>query len=62
MSSVWRKLERGTNDTQYVFRCSKCGKFRKSLWKHWFFTGLYCIACIQDILYDNARKIEEIER
>ena len=46
----------------YVPRCSKCGKFRHELRIHWFFTGLYCLPCIQGILYDNRRNILEVSR
>ena len=59
MRTVWRKVK--PEDHNYVPRCSKCGYFKKELRIHWFFTGLYCVACIQDILYDNCRKLEEIK-
>ena len=41
----------------YLPRCGKCGSWRKEeeLRQHWFFNGLYCVSCIQDVLYDNAR-------
>lgn len=54
--TIWRKAD----DTVYVPRCSKCGKWRKDLMQHWFFTGIYCVSCIQDILYDNVRNISEV--
>ena len=56
--SVWRIVDK--KDVVYVPRCSCCGRFKDELRAHWFFTGLYCIACIQDRLYDNARIIGEI--
>ena len=56
--SVWRDAD--LRFTQYVPRCSKCGKFKKEFKEHWFFRGLYCIECIQDILYDNTRTIMEL--
>lgn len=59
MRSVWTVVRDG--DTPYVHRCSCCGKFWKELRCHWFFTGLYCIACIQDVLYDNCRTVSEID-
>lgn len=58
MRSVWRDAD---STTPYVPRCSICGKFKEVLKRHWFFTGLYCIGCIQDILYDDARTLEEIQ-
>lgn len=56
--TIWRVVHDG--DTDYVHRCSHCGKYWKELRAHWFFTGLYCIACIQDILYCNLRRIDEV--
>ncbi len=60
--SVWRDFEART-DT-YVGRCSKCGTWNKKgkvqLKVHWFFNGVYCVSCIQDILYDDARTMEEV--
>ena len=29
---------------------------------HWFFRGMYCLACIQDVLYDDARRYDEVYR
>ena len=55
--SVWTKVKEG--DTDYVQRCSHCGRYWKELRKHWFYTGLYCVACIQDVLYDNAYTVDE---
>ena len=55
--SVWRDAP---EVSQYVPRCSVCGKFQRRLKEHWFFSGLYCMECIQDILYDNARNIAEV--
>lgn len=57
--SVWTVID--PNDSHYVHRCSHCGYFKKELRAHWFFTGLYCIACIQDILWSNIRTIQEME-
>ena len=57
MRTVWRDADLDT----YVPRCGSCGKFKKLLKQHWFFSGIYCIECIQDILYDNARTLEEIK-
>lgn len=54
--SVWRDAD---TDTPYVARCSNCGRFR-DLKQHWFFTGMYCLACIQGRLYDDARTIKEL--
>ena len=56
--TVWTKA---SVDSIYEPRCSVCGKYKKSLFFHWFFTGLYCIACIQGILYDDARTMEEMK-
>ena len=56
--AVWRDAEK---DTPYVPRCSRCGYFKKTLKRHWFFTGMYCIACIQDVLWDNTRTMEEMK-
>ena len=58
MSTVWRDYKQ---DDVYVARCSHCGKFRKDLKIHWFFTGTYCIGCIQDVLWDNCRIMEEMK-
>ena len=57
---VWRDYDK--ESCVYVPRCSHCGRFKKNLKQHWFFTGLYCIACIQDVLYDNARRLSEIQK
>lgn len=50
------------DEVPYVPRCSYCGKYKRVLKTHWFFTGMYCIACVQDVLWDNARTFEEIEK
>ena len=55
--TIWRDAP---EETKYVRRCSWCGKFKKKLKEHWFFTGLYCVSCVQDVLYDNARTLEEM--
>lgn len=57
---IWKVLE--AEDHCYVPRCSFCGHYKKELRKHWFFTGIYCLACIQDVLYDNCRTITEVDR
>ena len=56
--AVWRIIKK--DEHNYVPRCSACGRFKEELREHWFFTGLYCIGCIQDRLYDNVRIIGEI--
>lgn len=56
--SVWR--DANPDDCYYVPRCSNCGRFRSDLKEHWFFTGMYCVPCIQDRLYDNGRTIKEL--
>jgi len=56
--TVWRKVD--FDVSVYVPRCSKCGKYKQNLREHWFFSGVYCYACIHDILYDNARNVMEI--
>ena len=55
---IWRVVD--VEESIYVPRCSFCGKFRKKLLKHWFYTGIYCYSCVQDVLYDNARSVKEI--
>ena len=60
---VWRDFD--PRNATYVGRCSVCGKYQKKegfLKVHWFFNGVYCIICIQDILYDNVRNISEVKR
>lgn len=57
--TIWRDHVTGTSD--YVPRCSYCGFFKRTLKRHWFFTGLYCLACIQDVLWDNCRTLEEMK-
>ena len=44
----------------YVPRCCKCGVYPKFLLKHFFFIGHYCYSCVQDVLYDNCRTIDEV--
>ena len=60
MSAVWIPLNPGV----YVPRCSKCGRFKdqKKLYTHWFFTGVNCVSCVQDRLYNNARTIKKISK
>ena len=58
--TVWRPVDE--SDYAYVPRCSICGTFKKEdLNRHWFFTGIYCIGCIQDILWDDTRTMEEMK-
>lgn len=59
INSIWTIIDK--EESHYVHRCSVCGYFKKELRAHWFFTGLYCRACIQDLLYNNARTIEEVK-
>ncbi len=60
MTPVWRR--RDNRDDIYVSRCSKCGTFKEPLHVHWFFTGIYCRNCVQLILYDDIRTLEDINR
>ena len=55
---VWREVD--PNDCIYVARCSFCGAFKRKLLKHWFYTGIYCFGCVQDVLYHNVRTVKEI--
>lgn len=48
------------SDSWYVHRCSFCGKYKKRLKEHWFFSGVYCMNCIMDVLWDNCRSTEEM--
>ena len=59
--SVWRILsdEEKTRNV-YIPRCSCCGTFKEDLFKHWFFTGMYCRDCIQYVLYCDYRTIEDM--
>lgn len=60
---IWSDFEPRT--ATYVGRCSICGKYQKKegfLKVHWFFNGVYCVGCIQDILYNNARNITEVDK
>ena len=47
------------DNNEYVPRCSSCGKFKRILRMHWFFTGLYCYHCISDKLYAGYKQLEE---
>lgn len=58
--TVWRVFDKKKESTPYVPRCSKCGTFKEDLHIHWFFTGMYCRACIQYVLYCDFRTIEDI--
>ena len=55
---TWSLVDKTKCD--YVPRCSYCGKFKPELFKHRFFTGIYCREDIQDILYNNVWNIEEV--
>lgn len=57
MTSVWYQ----PNFDYFEPRCGRCGRYKKEdeLRAHWFFKGIYCLTCIIDILYDNARNLEE---
>ena len=59
--SVWRNYDKKRDDVPYVPRCSYCGGFREPLHMHWFFTGMYCRACIQYVLYGDERTIEDMK-
>lgn len=50
--SVWSIVR--PDETDYVMRCSFCGKFGQELRRHWFFTGLYCLNCIRIVLYGDV--------
>jgi ribosomal protein L34E len=56
--TVWHEYDK---NGEYVPRCSFCGRFKSKLHVHWFFTGVYCVSCVQDVLYDNARTIGEMK-
>lgn len=60
--TVWTVVDKDTYDGVYVLRCSQCGKFHRDLYEHWFFTGLYCVGCIQDLLYANVRTLAEVAK
>ena len=57
--TVWRSA---ADEEIYEPRCSYCGQWRRNLMKHWFFTGLYCIRCIHECLYNDVRNVDEINR
>ena len=52
MKTVWRQVNK--KETDYVYRCSKCGGYKEDLYEHWFFTGLYCVHCIKYGFYDDT--------
>lgn len=58
MFSVWRVVRR--DEHCYIPRCSFCGRFKGTLRKHWFFTGLYCSDCIEENLYGGYRSVKEM--
>ena len=57
--SVWTIVD--PDDSVYIHRCSFCGYRRKELREHWFFTGLYCRGCIQEVLWNDVRTFKEME-
>ena len=50
--TVWRDFKPRTD--VYVPKCSFCGRYKGTLKIHWFFTGVYCIDCIEEGLYGGA--------
>ena len=60
--TIWRDFDPRIDD--YMPRCGVCGKYRRNdlLKVHWFFNGVYCIECIQDVLWDNARSYSEMTK
>ena len=58
MKTVWTPFD--SKASVFVPRCGKCGTYKIDLYVHWFFRGPYCVRCIQNILYDNCRTIQEI--
>lgn len=58
--TVWRDAD--TENLEYVPRCSFCGKYKSHLKRHWFFTGLYCLGCVQEVLYNDVRNIAEVSK
>lgn len=60
MSAIWRDAD--LDNTIYVPRCSNCGRFKGTLKVHWFFTGMYCIDCIEENLYGGYRSYSEVKR
>ena len=58
MRTIWLEPDLNT----YVPRCGRCGHYKnkEDLRQHWFFNGMYCVGCIQDVLYDDARIMREI--
>ena len=59
---VWTDFSPRTSE--YVGRCSFCGKYSKKegwLKIHWFFNGVYCVNCIQEVLYNDVRTLEEMK-
>ena len=55
---IWRDA-----DPVYVRRCGRCGFYVPDgdLKEHWFFSGVYCVRCIQEVLYDDIRTVEEMK-
>ena len=60
--TVWRIIDKEEQSRlTYVPRCSACGTFKEDVFKHWFFTGMYCRNCIQYVLYCDYRRIEDFD-
>ena len=59
---VWIDFAISRFASVYVPRCSRCGKYRDNLKSHWFFTGVYCVDCIQGVLYGGHRRVKEMNR
>lgn len=66
MSGIWEEFEARTSD--YVGRCSHCGRYKNQLRDnnkllvHWFFNGVYCTSCVQDVLYNDVRTLSEVKK
>ena len=58
MARVWRVV--APDEHCYVPRCTCCGRFKGTLRMHWFFTGLYCVDCIEENLYGGYRSVKEM--
>lgn len=57
---VWRNFKDTDLGNVLVPRCSRCGTFREPLHVHWFFSGAYCRWCVQGVLYDDLRTLEDM--
>lgn len=58
--TIWRPFD----ESVFVPRCGRCGRYRPTneLFEHWFFRGVYCLPCIQGVLYDDLRNVSEVEK